>query len=132
MADDGLISLVSKHSVADTIDRLVQIAETNGLTVFARIDHAKNAKDAGLELRPTQPLIFGNPKVGTDLMVDNQVSGLDLPYKTLAWEAADGQVRLSYVAPDWLAGRHHLGAASAQSVAALKIGMGKIAALAAS
>src|SRR5258708_15299541 len=100
MTDDGLISLVSKHSVADTIDRLVKIAETNGLTVFCRIDHTKNAEVAGLELRPTQLVIFGNPKVGTDLMVDNPVSGLDLPLKALAWEAADGQVRLTYAAPE--------------------------------
>jgi uncharacterized protein (DUF302 family) len=123
MTDDGLVTLRSAHSVPETIDRLVSTVTSRGLTVFARIDHAANATQVGMELRPTQLLIFGNPTGGTPLMQDRQTAGIDLPVKALAWEDATGAVWLTHDDPRWLARRHGLGAASAEAVAALEAGM---------
>src|SRR5882672_3680339 len=83
MSKSEVISIQSKHSVSVTIDRLAALAKSKGLTVFARIDHGQGASDVGLPLRPTQLLIFGNPKAGTPLMQDRQVAGLDLPLRAL-------------------------------------------------
>jgi uncharacterized protein (DUF302 family) len=73
---------------------------------IARIDHAAGAQSVDMELRPTQLLIFGNPKLGTPLMQANRAIGLDLPMKVLAWQEADGTVKVAYTAPAALAKRH--------------------------
>ncbi len=78
------------------------------MTVFARIDHAAGAAGAGLSLRPTDLLIFGNAKAGTPLMEAVQSIGIDLPLKALVWEDASGVTWLSYNDPAWLAQRHGL------------------------
>ena len=85
-----------------------------GLLVFARIDHGANASEIGAPLRPTELLIFGNPKGGTPLMQDRQISGIDLPVKALAWEDGEGIVWLSCNDAHWIAERHGLGEASKQ------------------
>jgi uncharacterized protein (DUF302 family) len=126
MSDDGLVSVRSVHSVPDTIDRLASTGTSRGMTVFARIDHAANAAQVGMELRPTQLLIFGNPVGGTPLMQDRQTAGIDLPLRALAWEDAAGTVWLTYDDPRWLARRHGLGAASAKAVAAIEVGMASV------
>lgn len=105
-SDDDVIKKKSTHDVPTTVDRLEQIVTEKGVTVMARVDHAKNAESAGMELRPTQLLIFGNPKLGTTLMQANQQIGLDLPMKVLVWEDAEGQVWIAYVDPEELAERH--------------------------
>src|SRR6516225_1827663 len=92
------------------MDRLEAEIKAKGITVFARIDHAAGAAQAGLSLRPTEVLIFGNAKAGTPLMQSNQTIGIDLPLKALVWQDADGKVWLSYNAPSWLAQRHGLAA----------------------
>jgi len=107
-ADDGLITTKSRYNVDETLDRLESVVKKKGLTVFARIDHAAGAKKVGQELRPTRLLIFGNPKVGTLLMQSNQVAGIDLPMKALAWEDADGQVWLTINTAGYLAKRHSI------------------------
>ena len=91
------------------MDRLVAEVQAKGLTVFARIDHAAGASDAGLALRPTELVIFGNAKGGTPLMQANQAIGIDLPLKALVWQEASGDTWLSYNDPAWLARRHGLG-----------------------
>ena len=116
MADDGLITVPSAHGVKDTIDRLEAAVTAKGLTIFARIDHAAGAKEAGLALRPTELLIFGNAKGGTPLMQARQSIGIDLPLKALAYEDAAGKTWLAYHAPAWLAARHG-GAAGGGTVA---------------
>ena len=126
MIERGLNTLVSRRSVGDTIDALVAIVEAAGLTVFARIDHAAGAAEAGLELRPTQLVVFGNPKVGTPLMQANQVVGIDLPMKALAWEDEDGEVWLTYPDAAWIAARHGLGSDVSDAVAAIEAGMSKV------
>ncbi len=102
----GLISKPSPYSVPETMDRLVAVLQAKGMTVFARIDHAAEAQKAGLALRPTQLLVFGNPKGGTPLMAAAPTSAIDLPFKALAWEDAEGKVRLGYNSPSYLKERH--------------------------
>jgi len=103
---EGLVTLESAYGVAETIDRLEAALEENGLTVVARIDHAKNADGVGEELRPTQLLIFGNPELGTALLQSDQTVGIDLPQKFLAWEDEEGRVFLSYNDPTFVTRRH--------------------------
>ncbi|HEY6254920.1 MAG TPA: DUF302 domain-containing protein [Xanthobacteraceae bacterium] len=123
MAHEGLINVASGFSVRETVERLVAFAASHGLVVFARIDHADGAAKAGLALRPTELVIFGHPKGGTPLMQDRQTTGIDLPIKALAWEDADGKVRLTYNTAEWIAQRHGLGPAGAQAVAAIATGL---------
>jgi uncharacterized protein (DUF302 family) len=106
--NNGLITIPSAHSVEETIDRLASEVKSKGMTIFARVDHAAGAKDAGLSLRPTLLLIFGNAKGGTPLMQGNQQIGIDLPLKALAWKDASGKTWVSYNDLKWLGQRHNL------------------------
>jgi uncharacterized protein (DUF302 family) len=108
MSGNGLITIPSVHSAKETIDRIESDIKSKGMTIFARIDHAAGAKEAGLTLAPTLLLIFGNAKGGTPLMQDKQQIGIDLPLKALAWEDTSGKTWLSYNDLDWLAKRHGL------------------------
>ena len=103
---EGTITVKSAHDVQATADRLQQALEAKGMTLFARIDHAQGAKKVGKELRPTELLIFGNPKVGAPLMQCGQSVAIDLPMKALVWEDADGQVWFTYNSPAYLQRRH--------------------------
>jgi uncharacterized protein (DUF302 family) len=132
MADNGRISVASAQAVGETVDRLVKLVEARGLNVFARVDHAGGAAKAGMELRPTQLLIFGNAKGGTPLMQDQQIAGIDLPLKALVWEDADGNVWLTYNDPAWIAQRHGLGATSAKAVEAMSAVLAQLSAAAVS
>lgn len=105
-ADNGLVNVKSHHSVKVTADRLEKILKQKGMTLFIRIDHAAAAHRLGKELRPTELLIFGNPKVGTPLMQCGQTAAIDLPQKALIWQDAEGQVWLTYNDPEYLAQRH--------------------------
>lgn len=105
-AADGLISVKSPYPVAETLDRLEAGAEERGLKIFARIDHAAGAASIGETLRPTELLIFGNPKGGTPVMQCAQTAGIELPLKALAWEDEQGQVWLGYNDPAYLVRRH--------------------------
>jgi uncharacterized protein (DUF302 family) len=105
-AGSGIISVKSAHDVKTTADRLESTLKQKGMTVFNRIDHAQGAQKIGKELRPTELIIFGNPKVGTPLMQCRQSVALDLPQKALIWQDAEGQVWLSYNDPDYLVERH--------------------------
>ncbi len=103
-----LIDKVSPHSVTVTMDRLSAAVEGAGATVFARVDHAAGAAKVDMDLRPTELLIFGNPKLGTPAMLDGQTAGLDLPLRVLAYADDKGIVHLSYHAPATLAETHGL------------------------
>ncbi|MCF6275539.1 MAG: DUF302 domain-containing protein [Robiginitomaculum sp.] len=102
----GIITQPSANSVDVTIDRLEVAVKAKGLRVFARVDHQRNAKDMGLDMRPNTLLIFGSPKIGSPLMNENPTMGLDLPVKALAWQDENGNVFLSYNAPAYLKDRH--------------------------
>ena len=103
---DGLVTKKSKYSAAETLDRLEKVLKEKGINVFARISHKKNAEGVKLSLRPTELLIFGNPKLGTHFFTSNQKAGIDFPMKMLAWEDEKGQVWLTYNDPAYLAKRH--------------------------
>lgn len=105
-AASDLITKPSIHSVDVTIDRLVSAVEMVGAKVFARVDHAAGAASIGSELRPTQMLMFGNPKLGTPALQLSQSVGLDLPLRVVAYQDAAGQVFLAYHAPSKLSDTH--------------------------
>ena len=105
---DGVIRIKSQHSVSDTVDKLESALKNKGMTIFKRVSHSDGAAKVGLELRPTQLLIFGNPGVGTPLMQCQQLAALDLPQKALVYEDADGQVWLAYNDPEYIADRHNI------------------------
>lgn len=108
MADVGLIRHKSAWSVEETMSRAEQVVKERGFTIFAMVDHAKGGASVGDELRPTQLLIFGNPKGGTPFMQCAQTVGIDLPLKILVWQDAAGQVWLGYNDPEWIARRHRV------------------------
>jgi len=126
MSSDGLITISSAFPVRETIDRLSAKVTALGLNVFARVDHAAGAAKVNMPMRPTELLIFGNPKGGTPLMQDRQTAGIDLPIKALAWEDAGGKVWLTYNDPAWIAERHGLGVKSAEAIKAIATGMATI------
>jgi len=108
IADNGLISIKSAYGVTATADRLEDNLITKGMTVFIRINHAEGASKVGMRLRPTELIIFGNPRVGTPLMQCRQSVAIDLPQKALIWEDEKKQVWLSYNDPGYLAKRHNI------------------------
>ncbi|MBW7970445.1 DUF302 domain-containing protein [Bradyrhizobium sp. BR 10289] len=119
MAVDGLITIKSSFGPEDTMKRLEAEVKARGLTVFAHVDHAAGASAAGLPLRPTDLLIFGNAKGGTPLMQQAQTIGIDLPLKALVWQDEQGATWLSYNDPAWLAGRHRVGEPAKAAVLAM-------------
>ena len=104
-ANDGMVTVQSKHTVAETMDRFEKAVRAAGMGVFARIDHAGGAAKVGMQLTPTELIIFGNPKLGTQLMQSNPRIGLDLPLKALVWQDEKGMVWLGYTSPDYLLSR---------------------------
>jgi uncharacterized protein (DUF302 family) len=109
MSIDGLTTIPSNLGPKETMDHLDAEVRGMGMRVFARINHAAGAAAAGLSLRPTEVLIFGNAKAGTPLMQSVQTIGIDLPLKALVWQDASGVTWLSYNDPSWLAKRHEHG-----------------------
>jgi uncharacterized protein (DUF302 family) len=116
---DGLTTAQSSFGAKETMDRLEAEVKAKGLTIFARVDHAAGAAAAGVLMRPTEVLIFGNARGGTPLMEANQSAGIDLPLKALVYQDAAGKVCLSYNDPSWIAQRHGLGATVVANVQAL-------------
>jgi uncharacterized protein (DUF302 family) len=108
MAPDGLITIESRFGPEETMNRFEAEVRARGMAVFAHIDHAAAATAAGLSLRPTELLIFGNAKTGTALMQSTQTFGIDLPLKALVWQDASGTTWLSYNDSAFLAHRHGL------------------------
>lgn len=106
--DNGLVMKKSPHSASKTLDRLQAVLDKKGIRVFARISHKDNAAGVNLKLRPTELLIFGNPKLGTHFFTSNQTAGIDLPMKAMAWEDDKGQTWLAYNDPAWIANRHNI------------------------
>src|SRR5713101_8947493 len=105
---EGLLSIRSRFGPNETMDRLEAAIRAQGMKFFARIDHAAGASEAGLELRPTEVIIFGNARGGTPLMQSVQTIGIDLPLKALVWQDAANQSWISYNELSWIAQRHGL------------------------
>jgi uncharacterized protein (DUF302 family) len=106
--------------VNETLDRLENLASKRGMTIFARINFAKDAAAAGLEMRPTQLLILGNPVGGTPLMVAAPSAALDLPLKVLAWADGSNRCWVSFNTPEYLQQRHGIPAALIANIAGLE------------
>jgi uncharacterized protein (DUF302 family) len=106
--DNGMVHLSSPHSVPETLKRLDSILQSRNLTVFARIDHSGEAEKVGMNMHPTQLIIFGSPKGGTPLMVASPTLAIDLPLKALVWQDAGGKVWVSYNSAEYLQKRHNI------------------------
>lgn len=104
----GLKTIQSDFSVEETVEILKKEIGKQGWHLFAHIDHAKEAQKKGLQLRPTQVILFGNPQIGTLLMQDQQTAAIDLPAKALVYEDEKKRVLIVYNTTDWLRERHQL------------------------
>jgi uncharacterized protein (DUF302 family) len=131
MATDGLITVASRVGPQETLRRLEKAITARGMTIFARVNHGAGARDADLELRPTNLLIFGSPKAGTLLMQMDQAVGIDLPLKALVFQDAEQRTMIVLDDPEWIAGRHGLGAAAVPIVSKMKSLLSDVAAEAA-
>ena len=105
-AADGLTTVRSPYNERETMDRFEKVARNAGMNIFARIDHAAGARKVGRSLRPTEVLIFGNPKGGTPFLECSQTVGIDLPMKLLVWTDESNQVWIGYNDPAWIGRRH--------------------------
>jgi uncharacterized protein (DUF302 family) len=97
----------SQNSHAETVERLMQAIDKRGVKMFALIDHADAARQAGLELEDEQVVIFGNPKAGTGLMQEDRRVGIELPLRILVWRDRN-EVLLGYNDPRELADRYQV------------------------
>ncbi len=113
---NGIVTILSHHSVDQTVQRLDGILQAKGVKLFSVIDHSGEAERAGMQMRPTKLLIFGNPKAGTPLMIASPSIAIDLPMKVLVWEDADGKVQVSYNTAAYLQSRHGLSPELAQNI----------------
>ncbi len=104
----GLISKASKFSVTQTIDKLETVLKKKSITIVTRWSHSQRAAGVGIKLRPTELILFGNPKLGSHMFTSKQTAGIDLPLKALAWEDKNGKVWLSYNDPAYIAQRHDI------------------------
>lgn len=104
--ENGLVGISGRHTVDQTVQKLEEALKAKGVKLFALIDHSGEAEKAGLQMRPTKLLIFGNPVAGTPLMVASPSVAIDLPLKILVWEDSDQKVMISYNDPAWLQARH--------------------------
>jgi len=115
---DGIVSTRSQLSVTDTVERLATLIGAAGATLFGVIDQSAEAEQAGMSLRATKLVIFGNPSAGTPVMAAAPLAALDLPLKILVWEDDGGLVWMTYLDPGWLATRHGLTGPLASTLAA--------------
>ena len=104
--DVGIANVSSSHSVEETMKKIRDLIDARGIRLFAQIDHSGEAERAGLSMRPTQLIVFGNPKGGTPVMVASPTAALDLPLKILVWEDGEGKVWVSYNTLEYLKARH--------------------------
>ena len=119
-AEKGIKVLAASRGVVETVDRLESLAKRRGLTIFARIDFAKDAAAAGIKMQPTQLLILGNPVAGTPLILATPGAALDLPLKVLAWADESNRCWVSFNAPEFLQQRHGFPAALIANIAGLE------------
>jgi uncharacterized protein (DUF302 family) len=117
---NGIVTLPSDRSVDATVDRLKNVLQSKGITLFALIDHSGEAEKVGTKMPPTKLLIFGSPKAGTPLMLASPSSAIDLPLKILVWEDQQGKVCVSYNSPEYLKERHGLPPELVSNIAVVK------------
>ena len=108
VAESGIIKVKSAYSKAETIARLKQDIAAKGIRFFDEIDQAKLAADAGVQIRPSTLLIFGNPPLGTLFIRSNPLAGLDWPVRLLVFEDEQRQVWAAYTDFGYIAHRHDI------------------------
>ena len=118
--DNGIVSVPASRSVDRTVEGLEKLLQAKGVKLFALVDHSGEAEKAGLQMRPTKLVIFGNPNAGTPLMTASPSAAIDLPLKILVWEDGNGKVWVSYNSPAYLQARHHLPAELVQNIAVVE------------
>jgi uncharacterized protein (DUF302 family) len=96
MEPKGVITRPSQYSVKETIDRLQDFLQQHSATIYARIDQQAEVNSTGQDLLPLEFLMFGNPKAGGPVMMENQLAALDLPLKVIAWEDKDQKTWVAY------------------------------------
>ncbi len=106
--DTGIVTIKSRLSFSQTVERLKTAFQSHGIKVFAVIDQQAEARAAGLDMPPMMLILFGNPKAGTPLMLEQPLSGLDLPLKALVSEAKAGEVLVSFNTTEYIIKRHGL------------------------
>jgi uncharacterized protein (DUF302 family) len=116
----GIVDLAANHSVDAMVEKLKGILQAKGVTLFALIDHSGEAEKAGMKMRPTKLLIFGNPRAGTPLMLAAPSSAIDLPLKILLWEDARGKTWVSYNSSAYLQERHGISQELLQNIAVIE------------
>jgi uncharacterized protein (DUF302 family) len=119
-SEKGIKIVAAASGVDETMDRLESLAKKRGLTVFARINFAKDAAAVGLTMQPTQLLILGSPLAGTPLMVAVPGTALDLPLKVLAWQDTANRCWVSYNTAEYLQQRHGFPGALMANIAGLE------------
>ncbi|HLX43253.1 MAG TPA: DUF302 domain-containing protein [Bryobacteraceae bacterium] len=119
-ADKGIVTIPSHQTVDRTVERLETILQAKGVKLFAIVDHSGEAEKAGMHMRPTKLLIFGNPKAGTPLMLASPIIAIDLPLKALVWEDGDGKTWISYNSPSYLQARHGVPQELLQNIAVIE------------
>jgi uncharacterized protein (DUF302 family) len=113
-----LTTKVSPRSVSDTVSRLTGILAAKGMKVFAVIDQSAEASQAGLHLRETTLVLFGNPAAGTPVMAAVPLAAIDLPLQVLVWDD-EGSTKVTYYTPAALAAHHQLPADLAANLAGI-------------
>lgn len=119
-AQNGIVTIPSVQSVDQTVKKLEGILQAKGVKLFCVVDHSGEAEKAGMQMRPTKLLIFGNPKAGTPLMIASPTIAIDLPLKILVWEDAEGKVQVSYNSVAYLQARHDLSPELIQNIAVVE------------
>ena len=118
---DGIVRVKSAYSVSETITRIKKDIADKGIKFFSEIDQSQLAADAGIKLRPSTLLVFGNPPLGTQFITSNPNAGLDWPVRLLVTQDADGGVWTVYSDFGWIARRHNIGDRDAQFKMATKV-----------
>jgi uncharacterized protein (DUF302 family) len=112
--DDGVIRVKSAYSVQETVARLKQDVAAKGIRFFQEVDQAKLAADAGIHVRPSTLLVFGNPPLGTQFIAAKPEAGLDWPVRLLVQQDEKGDVWAVYTDFGWIARRHGVEGAAAE------------------
>ena len=114
----GIVSIPSPYPFADTVQRLLSALASHGIKIFATIDQKAEAAAVGLTMPPTTLLLFGNPKAGTPIMLEQPLAALDLPLKALVTEPTPGEVIVSFNTAAYILQRHNLSAGLSSNLAA--------------
>ncbi|MDO4681393.1 MAG: DUF302 domain-containing protein [Lautropia sp.] len=105
---DGLLTVKSAYSASESVQRIQDALKAKGLTIFTVIDHQKAAEAQQLKMPAASVIVFGNPKLGTPMMVQSPTMAIDLPSKVLVWEDGKGNVFASMNTAAYMGKRHHL------------------------